>query len=258
MTFRSGTNDSARPGGAEETATPRRDVRWMSINEACAMLGVDQSTLRRWSDAGKVPVFRTPGGHRRYAEADLRSLLGNKTRRPERPQVTRQEMTDRSLSAFEEGFWQGARARRWFRAFSPNKHDELRLLGRRLIDLAVRYAAAVSPESADRASFLDEGRQIGEHYGASSARAGLTSAEAVEAFLYFRLPVVRSMVGMIDEQGLAAKRAARVFVDIGQFMDQVLLSMVSAHEQTGQAGLSLAHQAASAASGTDYGAGSEG
>lgn len=214
--------------------------RWLSINEACAMLGVDQSTLRRWSDAGKVPVFRTPGGHRRYAEHDLLALVGGNSRRPDRPRVMRQELTARSLSGFEEGFWQGARARRWFRAFSPSKHDELRLLGRRMIDLAVRFAA--SPESADRSSFLDEGRQIGEQYGSSSARAGLTSVEAVEAFLYFRSPVVRSVLGMIEEQGLAAKRAARVFVDIGQFMDQVLLAMVGAHESTGRIGdFALAH-----------------
>jgi excisionase family DNA binding protein len=213
--------------------------RWLSINEACAMLGVDQSTLRRWSDSGKVPVFRTPGGHRRYAEAELRSMVGASGRRLERPRI-RQEMTDRSLSGFEENFWQGARARRWFRAFSPAKHDELRLLGRRLVDLAVRFAS--SPESADRSSLLDEGRQIGEQYGASGARAGLTSLEAVEAFLYFRSPVVRSVVGMIEDQGLAMKRAARVFADIGQFMDQVLLAMVGAHEKTHQAlGFHLPH-----------------
>jgi excisionase family DNA binding protein len=227
MTFQATSNDRGQARNDDDSGAGRG--RWLSINEACALLGVDQSTLRRWSDAGKVPVFRTPGGHRRYAEDDLRSLVGG-AKRPERPRMMRQELTDRSLSAFEEGFWQGARARRWFRAFSPSKHDELRLLGRRLIDLAVRFAAA--PESADRSSLLDEGRQIGEQYGSSSARVGLTSVEAVEAFLYFRSPVVRSIVGMIDEQGLAAKRAARVFVDIGQFMDQVLLAMVAAHETT--------------------------
>jgi excisionase family DNA binding protein len=218
----------------DEMVSAREGVRgrWLSINEACAMLGVDQSTLRRWSDAGKVPVFRTPGGHRRYAEGDLRTLVGSGGRRSDRPKI-RQEMTDRSLSAFEEVFWQGARARRWFRAFSPNKHDELRLLGRRLVDLAVRFAS--SPESADRSSLLDEGRQIGEQYGASSARVGLTSLEAVEAFLYFRSPVVRSVVGMIEDQGLAIKRAARVFADIGLFMDQVLLAMVGAHDTTNRA-----------------------
>src|SRR4051794_1279451 len=203
---------------------------WLSIKDACALLGVDQSTLRRWSDSGKIPVFRTPGGHRRYGESELRAIVGSAGRKQDRTRVSRQALTDRSMSGFEEGFWQGARARRWFRAFSANKHDELRLLGRRLIDLAVRFAS--SPESADRSSFLEEGRQIGRQYGLSGARAGLAAVETVEAFLYFRSPVVRSVIGMIEEQGLAAKRAVRVFVDIGQFMDQVLLAMVEAHEET--------------------------
>lgn len=239
MTFHSSAKDRGQVF-EDDGANGKDGNRWLSINQACAMLGVDQSTLRRWSDAGKVPVFRTPGGHRRYAEHDLQTLVGSSGRRPDRPRVMRQELTARSLSGFEEGFWQGARARRWFRAFSPAKHDELRLLGRRMIDLAVRFAA--SPESADRSSFLDEGRQIGEQYGISSARAGLASSDAVEAFLYFRSPVVRSVLGMIEEQGLAAKRAARVFVDIGQFMDQVLLAMVGAHESTGHPGeFPLAH-----------------
>ena len=67
----------------DRPATARHESRhWLSINEACRLLGVDQSTLRRWSDAGKVPVFRTPGGHRRYAEDDLLTLLGEKGRRP--------------------------------------------------------------------------------------------------------------------------------------------------------------------------------
>jgi len=47
---------------------------WLSVKDASALLGVDPSTLRRWSDAGKLPVVVTPGGHRRYAEADIRTL----------------------------------------------------------------------------------------------------------------------------------------------------------------------------------------
>src|SRR3982750_3006926 len=92
---------------------------WLTIQEACAYLGVDQSTLRRWSDAGKVPVFRTPGGHRRYAEDDLRRLVGEGPRRQERSRLSRQNLTDRSLSAYEEEYLRSARERRWFKAYSP-------------------------------------------------------------------------------------------------------------------------------------------
>ncbi len=47
---------------------------------------------------------------------------------------------------------------------------------------------------------------------------------------------------MIDEEGLAAKRASRVFVDIGHFMDQVLVATVRAHEANAPAA-ALAMQA---------------
>jgi excisionase family DNA binding protein len=207
--------------------------RRITLAEACAILGVDQSTLRRWSDDGRLPAFRTPGGHRRFSESAVRALAGSTTRGgPARPKI-RQEMTDRSFSAFEEVFWQGARARRWFRAFSPAKHDELRLLGRRLVDLAIRFAS--QPASADRPFLLEEGRQIGRQDGVSGSAAGLSSLEAVEAFLYFRSPVISSVIGTIEGQELAVKRAARVFADIGQFMDQVLIAMVGAHETANQA-----------------------
>ena len=220
--------------------------RWLSINDACRYLGVDQSTLRRWSDAGKVPVFRTPGGHRRYAEEDLRALVGEGPRRQERPRVGRQEITDRTLSAYEDEYLRGARERRWFRAYGPATQEEHRRLGRRLVDLAVRYAA--DSGTGDRFSLLAEGQQIGEHYGRQGAKFGLSSVEMIEAFQYFRFPVTRAVLGMIDEEGLAAKRASRVFVEIGHFMDQVLVATIRAHEANAPAA-ALVMQAHAAALG---------
>ncbi|MDQ6908484.1 MAG: helix-turn-helix domain-containing protein, partial [Chloroflexota bacterium] len=66
--------------------------RWLTIRDACVLLGVDQSTLRRWSDAGKVPVFLTPGGHRRYAEEDIVALAKG-TARPRR-RISKQALTE--------------------------------------------------------------------------------------------------------------------------------------------------------------------
>lgn len=212
------------PGGFAEPDAPK-----LSINEACRMLGVDQSTLRRWSDAGKVPVFRTPGGHRRYSEDDLRALLGGQPRRQERPRVTRQDITDRSLSSYEDDYLHGAREKPWFKAYSTSTLEEHRRLGRRLVDLAVRYAVA-QPTASDRPSLLLEAEQIGGHYGRSGAAAGLTVGDTVDAFLYFRHPVVRTVMGMIDEEGLAARRTAKLFMEIGRFMDLVLVATVRAHE----------------------------
>lgn len=221
-------------------ARERDRSRWLSIHEACEYLGVDQSTLRRWSDAGKVPVFRTPGGHRRYAKEDLLALVGEGPRRQERQRVGRQELADRTLAAYEEAYLRAARERRWYHAYSAAGQEELRRHGRRLVDVAVRYAS--TPAGGDRAALLAEGQQIGEYYGRSGAQAGLSAVETVEAFLYFRFPVIRAMLGMLEEEGAALKRVAKVFLEFGHFMDQVLLATVRSHEAfVTSARLQMAH-----------------
>ena len=43
--------------------------------EVAAMFRVDPKTVTRWAKAGKLTSIRTLGGHRRYSEAEVRSLL---------------------------------------------------------------------------------------------------------------------------------------------------------------------------------------
>jgi excisionase family DNA binding protein len=47
----------------------------MTLGQAAKFLGVAQSTIRKWSDQGRVPAFYTPGGHRRYRRRDLESFI---------------------------------------------------------------------------------------------------------------------------------------------------------------------------------------
>jgi excisionase family DNA binding protein len=53
----------------------RDDSEWLTLGQAARFLGVAQSTIRKWSDKGRVPAFYTPGGHRRYRRADLESFV---------------------------------------------------------------------------------------------------------------------------------------------------------------------------------------
>jgi len=49
--------------------------RVLSAAEVARMFGVDPKTVARWAKAGKIPSFRTPGGHRRYYERDMLALM---------------------------------------------------------------------------------------------------------------------------------------------------------------------------------------
>lgn len=44
--------------------------------KAAKMLGVTTKTLKLWEKAGKIRCVRTPGGHRRIPESEIRRLQG--------------------------------------------------------------------------------------------------------------------------------------------------------------------------------------
>jgi excisionase family DNA binding protein len=54
---------------------PISEPDWLTLGQAAKYLGVAQSTIRKWSDHGRVPAFYTPGGHRRYRRQDLDNFL---------------------------------------------------------------------------------------------------------------------------------------------------------------------------------------
>ena len=54
---------------------PADEPDWLTLGQAAKFLGVAQSTIRKWSDQGRVPAFYTPGGHRRYRRRDLELFL---------------------------------------------------------------------------------------------------------------------------------------------------------------------------------------
>lgn len=50
----------------------------LATGDAAEYCGVDRKTIRRWTDAGQLHAFITPGGHRRYRRSDLDDLLNGK------------------------------------------------------------------------------------------------------------------------------------------------------------------------------------
>ena len=47
----------------------------MTVGEVAALFRVDEKTVNRWAAAGLIGTIRTPGGHRRYRESEVRALL---------------------------------------------------------------------------------------------------------------------------------------------------------------------------------------
>jgi excisionase family DNA binding protein len=52
-----------------------RSAKFMNVGQAATYLGVSAASLRNWSNRGLVPVYRTPGGQRRFDATDLDDFM---------------------------------------------------------------------------------------------------------------------------------------------------------------------------------------
>ncbi len=51
----------------------------LTPGEVAALFRVDPKTVTRWATAGRIGSIRTPGGHRRFRESEVRALLAELT-----------------------------------------------------------------------------------------------------------------------------------------------------------------------------------
>ena len=54
---------------------PRDQEVLLTPAEVAALFRVDPKTVTRWAKAGKLTAIRTLGGHRRYRQSEVQSLL---------------------------------------------------------------------------------------------------------------------------------------------------------------------------------------
>lgn len=47
----------------------------LTPSEVARLFRVDPKTVTRWAAAGRINSIRTPGGHRRFREHEVRELL---------------------------------------------------------------------------------------------------------------------------------------------------------------------------------------
>ncbi len=60
----------------------------LSVSQTARQLGVSISTIRRWSDAGHLESFRTPGGQRRYNREQIDEFMASLQPRRDRDEFS--------------------------------------------------------------------------------------------------------------------------------------------------------------------------
>ncbi len=59
------------------TVAPNERQLVFTSSQAARYLGVSLATIRRWTDAGHISCYRTPGGQRRFSRAQLDEFISS-------------------------------------------------------------------------------------------------------------------------------------------------------------------------------------
>ena len=194
----------------------RARPEWMSIHEASTLIGVSPATLRRWSDAGTIRAFTTPGGHRRFSRDAVAQLIpADVVSRPGRGMRDELLQTIDTLS--------------WFPGIDASALQAMRRHARRMATAVV--ASMETTDLAEQRSVLAKADSSAAACGALAASSGVGLRETAEAFLVFRGSWLRTLVAPgVDDAGAAGPSAALVASTVDTF-DHLICAALRAHER---------------------------
>ena len=203
-------------------SAPIESQRWVTFGRASQILGVDESTLRRWADSGRLRVYRTPGGHRRFALPNLEEMVGG-----EGHQHGTDDLERIAVARIRRQL-QRARQREdsWYISLSEADRGELRDLGRRLVEMVGVYISRRSR----RSGVLDAALEVGGSYGRILLKAGLPLPSAIGAYIGFRKTMDETTRQAAMRESLPTQEALEVCGQVHALGDEVLRGLAAAYE----------------------------
>jgi excisionase family DNA binding protein len=202
---------------------------WLGVQEASDMLGVSPATLRRWSAAGKVRAFTTPGGHRRYAESTIRQLLGRAVVPDASADMLGTSM-DRVAWLIQQHLEPVCAGLSWLPEVSREGQEVLGYAGRAMVegllgfvDGRTEHACEAAIRPAVEAASL-HGRIAAQHQGDLS--------ETLEAFHRVRALLVGDLADLACSLGLDTLQATRLLVRANDGVDRLIVALVEAYAVT--------------------------
>jgi len=196
---------------------------WLSLKDAAALLGVHPCTVRNWSNDGKLPVYRTNGGHRRYRAHEIELW---KQSHDNLEKADFDGMIQRAIQAVHLKAGSGQLEKQgWYMKLAVEARDHYRMTGRKLAQGMMHFLAAPQDEG------IAQAEAIGIDYGAHSRKFGLTQMEAMQAFLFFRNLLLDAMISSYEEAHIASIAAwGEMLRKFHQFTDQVILAVMASYE----------------------------
>ncbi len=222
------------------TATPRT---WLSLGPASRLLGVDPGTLRRWADEGRVPVYTTPGGHRRFDQRALERLASERrpgtgrrsTRPPSRSLTSMGATPERLQRVYRRSYSTASSTAANDGRVPPVVDDEDRAAyrhdGRRLVTALVAYLDADPLDTPARATAEADAATLVDDLARRLATSRTSLTESVALFVASRRPFLTELSGLGRRRTLDPARLGGLYEDASSLLDRLLLRLIATHQE---------------------------
>jgi len=200
---------------------------WLTVHDACALIGVSPATLRRWSAAGDVEAFTTPGGHRRFARSTILGMLPSARR--QRPSMERLGETPEHMTrVVRRHLAHACHGVSWLADLDEDELEPLRDHGRRIAGSLLAFIDATTSEG--RRSAMLKASTAAAEYGRLAALGSGEIGETVAAFLRFRMLFLDELAQVARRRGLDTNESTTLLVTATQAIDQLLVALMNGHE----------------------------
>ncbi len=197
--------------------------RWLTLSDAAAILGVHEGTVRRWADAGALPSYRTPGGHRRFLSEDVVGFLG-KRRASGGPNQELQVLETRVLRKAHEDITSHVHGQPWYAFYDESRSSRRRETGQKLLAMLLHYTSRTD----DGDVYLREAKAMMRDYGREAHMLGMSLHDTAQAYLFFR----RSLINVVARGVQAADPdSIRLLERMHSFWDDMLLAVIEGYTE---------------------------
>ena len=200
-----------------------KEKKWLSLSEVASIIGVHPSTIRNWADEGRLPVYRTTGGHRRFLKKEIDLWVQtSKQKRTIKPENTLHSVLKRIRFQIKD---EELEAEKWYQKLDNEARKKYRMSGKNLMQSLAIYLRSEGEEAITEAHFL------GYEYASRGRRCNLSLIESTHAFLFFRNLLVEAMIIIyLDAQVCNVESWEEMLTRIRVFTDQILLSLLETYE----------------------------
>jgi len=196
---------------------------WLKLNETAKLIGVHPSTLRNWTNQGKIPVHRTQGGHRRFKKSEIQTW--QISQRPDFPDEVSVILQDAIRQIRVQVSESHLELEPWYQKLDGEARMKYRQSGRNLVQGLITFLSS-DAEEGDA-----EARSLGYEYATRGRRYDLRISDATQAFLFFHNSLVDALLLLYENASISSPRVLSSMVrKINAFTDRILLTIMETYE----------------------------